>query len=274
MQCVRRTRKAHRASRSVISKEAPRHTVLHRSAWRRLRNLLSEARGRFNATDPADGPFPSASPRRSLPLLDPRGARPTRRFRGSTARRESRASATRFLSRRRILEQRPGSPRRLLRHDRAAARAMASPPFAQLIRPSPVAQVHRAPHTAWPPSPRRRTLRFSSGEFIHSLQRADGTLPDRIHSLQRADGTLPDRIHSLRGRTARYGIRLSTTSSTGIRNVPRRLRVTGTLSPAPRAAPLPPWSRRPAPCARRPSAASSSRRGAPRRASPGAARGA
>jgi hypothetical protein len=35
---------------------------------------------------------------------------------------------------------------------------------------------------------------------IHSLQRADGTLPDQIlnrhHSLQRADGALPNRIHN------------------------------------------------------------------------------
>jgi hypothetical protein len=33
------------------------------------------------------------------------------------------------------------------------------------------AQVHRTPHTAWPPSPRRRTLRSPSGEFIRSSGR-------------------------------------------------------------------------------------------------------
>ena len=43
--------------------------------------------------------------------------------------------------------------------------------------PDADAQALRTPHTARPPSPRRRTLRPSSGEFIRSA--ADGTLPDR-----------------------------------------------------------------------------------------------
>jgi hypothetical protein len=64
------------------------------------------------------------------------------------------------------------------------------------VAPVADAPVHQTPHTARPPSPRRRTLRLSSGEFIRS-PRADGTLPAQIrnahHSLLRADGTLLDR---------------------------------------------------------------------------------
>jgi hypothetical protein len=46
------------ALRSVISKEAPRSTVLRSRLWRRLRNLLADARSRSSSRGPADCSYP------------------------------------------------------------------------------------------------------------------------------------------------------------------------------------------------------------------------
>jgi hypothetical protein len=57
-------------------------------------------------------------------------------------------------------------------------------------RPAADAQVIGTPHAPGPPSPRRRTLRLSSGEFIRSWRRDDEVLEAAVHPPDRRTGVL------------------------------------------------------------------------------------